>query len=591
MALVAGEETLYTGGPLNGETALRWLASRPHGPVYVGYFFDYDCTMLLRDIADDDKELAAAIFDRSKRKSRLVWWRDIGIDYLPRKHLVVKVEGKPAITIHDVRGFFQCSFLDALKKWGIGTEQERSHIGRMKAERSTFDPAKAQEIISYCQDECRLLADLLGDLKKRFVSSGLNPYPYEGPGPVAGKKLTAELGGKASEYDVPPEVYKFAQHAYYGGRFEVAAHGRIHEPVWEYDINSAYPHAMTLLPCLIHGEWIKDTKPRSDLWLGYVEWNTGPLGDGEYGPLPFRYDSFKIKFPTTGRGWYWSVEAGPYADPVGDVFSYIKRCQCQPFRWVEEAYYKRKAMDRESPGAGLPLKLTLNSLYGKLCQRIGKRPHYQPVWASLITAYTRAKIYSIHKLLPGTVAMFATDAVFTTQPLSDILSISDQLGAWSAEGPFEDFFILQPGVYFDGNEAIMKTRGVPKRVLKDHVQEIRNLPLAIFDDDPVAFSASQYAKVELPMTNHLGMRQALHWNTTWYERIGDWIDQPRKVSLWNAMNKRDGMAIKRRDSGTLWSPPLEGNSNDVTIPYDDSEAQGEEMHLVDELWTDGLYDG
>jgi hypothetical protein len=41
---------------------------------------------------------------------------------------------------------------------------------------------------------------------------------------------------------------ELAQQAYYGGRFEVGAVGRLSQEIWEYDIHSAYPSQMSKLP-------------------------------------------------------------------------------------------------------------------------------------------------------------------------------------------------------------------------------------------------------------------------------------------------------------------------------------------------------
>lgn len=578
MALIAGEEALYTGEPIGGEEALRYLGSLSPDPIYVGYFFDYDATMLLRDIASDSVKLAEGIFDRSKRKHRsFIWWHDIGIQYLPKKFLRVKLPGEPAITIHDVRGFFQCSFVKALTTWDIGTPEERQRIADMKAQRADFDPSQAQEIIDYSKDECRLLAQLVSELRDRFVLAGLNPYPYEGPGPVAGKVLSANLGRKASTYELPEPVYKMAQYAYYGGRFETAAHGAINVPVYEYDIKSAYPDAMTRLPCLEHGRWVPGIE--SELWVGQLSWHDPEPKLADFGPLPFRESTSVINYPTSGQGWYWSVEAENSSHEItGDTWSYIKRCKCQPFAWVSDLFERRALMDSESPGSGIPLKLVLNSLYGKLCQRIGTAPHYQPVWASLITAMTRAKVYQVYLDHPHKVAMYATDAVFTTEPCPE-LTLGSALGEWDLVGPFTDLFIFQPGVYFDGNTALLKTRGTPQAILEPYIPELKLLSMDVTLPPFV---------VEIPMTNHLGLRQALAWNTHHYQRCGDWIDQPRKLTPWvSLMNKREAVLMQEID-GVKWTPPISQDRYALSAPY-----KVEPMEFIEamELWEDGLYDG
>jgi hypothetical protein len=73
---------------------------------------------------------------------------------------------------------------------------------------------------------------------------------------------------------------------------------------------------------------------------------------------------------------------------IKEAFRYVKQCQCRTFDWVEPLYAYRRQLG--SSGQGYPLKLAINSLYGKLAQRIGEPPWRNPLWAGLITARTRA---------------------------------------------------------------------------------------------------------------------------------------------------------------------------------------------------------
>jgi hypothetical protein len=619
MCLIAGEDVLYTGAPLSAEECLEFLASLPveKNQIYVSFFFDYDSTMILRDFLTsrpDKARILVNMKDRDdpfwtpRRYGSFVNWRGFGIDYVPRKHISVRrstrdgVKPDPAVVIHDVRAFYQMAFAKALDTFHIGTEAEREFIRRMKAERAQFDPAEADEIIAYSKVECRLLADMVALMRDRFVDVGLNPYPYEGPGSVAGKVLTARVTGKermtAIRSAVPEQVWDLAIRAYYGGRFEITAHGTIGTRVYEYDIKSAYPHAMTRLPCLVHGVWTPGR--HGDLWVGEVAWSmpeTDSLSArdaaGLAGPLPVRRRDHSIHFPAAGRGWYWSVEVPPYAELVGECWSYRSTCDCEPFSFVPEMYQRRADLESESAGSGIGLKLTLNSLYGKLAQRIGAAPHYNPVWAGLITALTRAKVYDVYRNHPGKVIMFATDAVFTIEPCPE-LDLGSALGQWELCGPFDDLVIFQPGVYFSGGEALFKTRGVPAREFRDRAAEFR----AAADD----FATT----IELQLSNHLGMRLGLSRGQRWYDRVGDWLPAPRKMTA-DPSSKRtlqrdpDGrpltipaLGLHRglygRD-GAWWSWPHPGGVDVATVPYAPPEDPAAAVFDDSLQWEEGLHDG
>jgi len=97
---------------------------------------------------------------------------------------------------------------------------------------------------------------------------------------------------------------------------------------------------------------------------------------------------------------------------------------CRPFDWVRALYEERRRIGSNT--RGYPLKLRLNSLYGKMAQRCGRGPYYDAVSAGLITAITRARLIEALAQDPQSVVMLATDALFSMQPLA--LDIGPDLG-------------------------------------------------------------------------------------------------------------------------------------------------------------------
>jgi len=59
-----------------------------------------------------------------------------------------------------------------------------------------------------------------------------------------------------------------ARNSFYGGRFELIKRGYIGE-CYLYDLNSAYPHALTSLPDIINGRWFESKKIHSKSKLGF----------------------------------------------------------------------------------------------------------------------------------------------------------------------------------------------------------------------------------------------------------------------------------------------------------------------------------
>lgn len=87
-------------------------------------------------------------------------------------------------------------------------------------------------------------------------------------------------------------------------------------------------------------------------------------------------------------------------------------------------YRQRVALGKDT--RGYPLKLALNSLYGKLAQRSGSGPYHDAAAAGLVTAMTRARLIEAIAYDPEAVVIAATDGVFSLRPLP--LDIGDGLG-------------------------------------------------------------------------------------------------------------------------------------------------------------------
>src|SRR5712692_6833920 len=119
--------------------------------------------------------------------------------------------------------------------------------------------------------------------------------------------------------------YELVKKAYFGGRIEIFKRGR-YKPVYNYDINSAYPTATCLLPKLKMAKWKKVSGKdllKYDFGIANVSWSPGhkqgcDCGCKVIGPFPYRGDKnsdymedsviFPLVFSTYGSGAYHLVE-------------------------------------------------------------------------------------------------------------------------------------------------------------------------------------------------------------------------------------------------------------------------------------------
>ena len=382
----AGDRELYTGSHLKTAEILGFICDHPAKDIMVGFAFGYDVTMILRDLSEAQRERLFQPLVFSEGHSPYVWFKEFDIQYLPRNYLKVRrvkiertADGKERRipikgsqrTIYETFGFFQKSFLKCLYEFDIGTADQRETIARSKDRRGADDWSISQEERAYCDLECQFLAELMEKLRANCYAAGIRPHTWSGAGKLAAalhKKHDTPTGAVAMEH-VPPEVIDLAQMAYYGGRFEITRTGFIDQEVWEYDIQSAYPAAMSNLPCLMHGRWEcfgpgDNVLSDKDLYVAAVSFSHGPNGLGCLYGLPIRSKEGHLYWPRQGNGIYWSCEIRS-AEALGarckisHGWRYIKSCDCKMFDWVEELFEYRKSIGKQGPG--YPIKLGINS--------------------------------------------------------------------------------------------------------------------------------------------------------------------------------------------------------------------------------------
>lgn len=506
----------YSHGGLATEACIRWLLDIGYwrNQTYVSFFFNYDVNKMLHDLSHDE---LVALWDGNW----IVWagrTDNYYIKWIPSKFLeVAEYRGKPdekfnhhrhlgrRTTIYDTSGFFQSSFVKALEKWDITTPEDIAKIAAMKERRNDFVADEHREIRAYCQQECYSLCAIMNKLADALWDAGLYLQEWHGAGAIA-KKLFA-LNGVKEHLETPPEeVEEAILGAYFGGRIELFRQGYFPEGVYDYDLQSAYPSAAITLPSLKGATWthksynsgnglvisrIPETErsSREALWL--LSWDvTEPLKGSRskrtakkiVGPLPFRFKG-RITFPfRAGPTWVHADEAATAVDIFGadsftlhEVWSFVPANDSLPFGFLQQVATERIAAKRAGQSKHQPLKLGMNSVYGKLAQ--GQHdPHKVPeylsyYYAGRITARTRATILRSCVLAGDGLVSVATDGVFTTRPIQG-LEFGDRPGSWEEAGvPGEPVLFLQPGIMFSESGQIKKTRGFSRTSLTYHDTE------------------------------------------------------------------------------------------------------------------------
>lgn len=579
-----GERELFTGSHLSTEELLDFICDHPEGEILVGFSFGYDVTMILRDMPPDQQARLFQSKDMESGKSRYTWFKQFDVEYLPKQYFRVRrmqwtlddagerrrVPAGKARTIFETFGFFQKSFVKCITEFEVGTKEGRERIIANKARRGDFTEM-TQEEREYCALECEYLAELMECLREYCSAAGIKPRTWNGAGKLASALHSREKTLRADSAQLqalPSDLVAFANMAYYGGRFEITRTGMIDAPVYEYDIRSAYPDAMRFLPCLEHGRWRQASGREFDgaaLFVAGVRFNHADTGLGQMCGFPVRSREGYLYWPRQGGGVYWSPEIRA-AEKLGakveyqEGWIYEKRCDCHAFNWVEPLFEYRRSIG--SKGAGYPIKLAINSLYGKLAQRKGNGAYANMVWAGLITAFTRSKLMDAVALAPGRIVMAATDGIYSLDPLP--LDLGERLGQWELE-ELDGLFIVQPGLYWSPEKRKRKGRGLPGSFFEQGGLTER------FEYDWqnwLATGASDFPSVGVPLTNFIGLKLALSRGKP--ELAGTWTSETRNINF-DYRNKRDGHRIEGRHIVTHCKP---GNSLTLSIPHKDFLASG-----------------
>lgn len=616
----------------------------PARAVHVGYYLTYDITQILRDLTAQQAAYALAAGRRWGRlgayevkvKHREFWVREriwVEKDGKRERHTVA------SIRIWDVAAFFQSSFVKAIKAW-LGDYPELEMIVHGKAGRDDFSAWSMDAMLEYNRAELRALVLLVERLRDSIVLAGYKPSRFDGAGALASaffKRHMQKTWFKDARIR-DENVLLAAASAYFGGRIEYIQYGHYTGYLWDGDINSAYPAALSTIPDLARGRWLRgDRMDIKDFALYRVRWAGSKAGIGLF---PFRLKNRNVLFPHEGEGWVWGIEliaAVLFLGQAGSIeildeyYFQPDDPEARPFGWVRDVYQKRlelvrkaKAGDQRAAGEQKVLKLGLNALYGKTVQHVGYSnpdlpviyryngvkeiyyeqgrhkypPYYNLAIGGYITAYTRAKLLHAARSDPGAVISFMTDGLLAIRPLDVDTSADKELGKWSVE-EFENAWLIQvqPGVYYihDGQHWIERCRGFRPAALgyMDQTEADRAIQERV-NQILEAFRAVRRlrgnAAVVITEKRFVTLKQAL---ATDYDKRGEWLEADRVLRVYNS-------SAKRVHSGSFLSPakhlvPTAPRSvwyfqdELISLPYDALPPDTATQPASDEIADDELY--
>lgn len=562
--LAHNNESIYDKNGLSSEACFEFLlkmgSDNPKG-IFCIFAGGYDGNLWLRDVP---KQVILCIVEADGQYP--IYWEGYGIKFVQRRFFEIRrripklnERGKPEkpVKVWDVWGFFQGSFISAIKQWMPGYDK-LDLIIEGKLRRVDFHGSDYEFMVAYNAAELEALVLMMNKLRDVMIEMGLTLRGWHGAGAVA--SAIYKNNDVKRHLEKPPEpVYQASKHAYFGGRIELGQFGTHMKTIHHYDVNSSYPAKQRNLPSLAGGEWIQrgkgfDTRTTANICIALVRW--GGMDESIFCPFPYRSaELHMVLYPAQGLNWVYKPEldaALKWADKtpcwvidVEDSYEFIPATNELPFDFINDDYKTRQAIVTESKRSGVPngkekgIKLGLNSLYGKTAQRIGYSPKigrlppfHNLLYAGYITSAARAELFDAAMQAPDKIICMATDGIYSTVPLDLDCPTDKVLGKWEYQ-THEGMVLVQSGFYFlfDKNDGLQSySRGFDKMVKR---VDILNT-LAIIQ---AAWKKKQSA-VYLPCTRFITLKSALCG--------GDWWDRWLSWYKFKTVDKKTGQEFDGR---------------------------------------------
>ena len=585
------------------------------------YGGNYDFENWLIDIPDED-------YKRLTR-GETITFDHYKIQYIPRKFLTFSYEynGKKYTRfVQDVFSFFGTSFLSALDTWNIDIPPI---IREGKANRNNFNERNISKIKLYCFTELYCLVELMDALaaadaaafKAINIRDGQGPRGWFGPGARASRLLDATCF-KANHPaltlpDAPNNMptlkgkHPFAI-AYYGGRVETATIGEIPGPIYDYDLNSAYPYAIAQLPKWNSDDliYINGFDPLDRPGIYFVNYHAKK--ENNFYGLPYRKND-SICYPRITTGWYMSPEINAildtYPEDIEIIGGYVLANNtpfqgsgitggvdvCTTAQKIKQLADLRLTAKANGDKTAKAYKLLINSVYGKLIQQVGNHKFLDLFCAAWITSTCRAIIYRAIAHNEDAVISIITDGILTTRPLN--VDLGEKLGQFQV-AEYEKAIQILPGVY---------------SLIKDNKIIVKRFMAASGGPDPAAALTYLRSGKPLPINTRIFVTRnmSLIQNEVYGEKALTFVNVTKYVNF-DLSSKRDGLGpmhdkfyLGEGEINHTFKPKLTSLSNMIPssvfkMVLDDSKVNPhteypemekidyDTAETIDEMLTDGF---
>jgi len=468
-----------------------------HSPKYK------DSTFMLWNIRYDVQSILKYLFREDKDN-----WRDIALKiqdkgydyhghnifYIPNKLFKIK-SGRNTIVFYDIAQYYDYQSLNLMAERYLNDHKKDTGNWIIKSIEYTKGEITLNELEDYYRDNIKLIGEYCKDdaiLTARltdFMRSSFEMLNFKFIKPVSMAKLAERHIFDNYLYPRISEKMKnshdFAKNSFHGGIFESRIRGYLDKPIYNYDINSAYPTTLTGLEHLANGffRWTdKPTKDSSMSWfltdfdckyIAYkknipfyqsvfiddIEYEIELSKTSSYYPIGMRRQII------TGLELDFLKRNGYFNKVVGGLEWYKENDKYEkPFDWIKAAYKMRRDIKSKDKNdvRQLTLKKMYNSCYGKTAQqKHGYSRMTNFYYASYVTSDTSTKIAQLAHDNEKSIIEIATDGIYSIKPIKG-LNIGVELGEWEYSEYTKGLFLGSgmKQLFYDDREYETYIRGI-----------------------------------------------------------------------------------------------------------------------------------
>ena len=432
------------------ENLIRFLFhKRYQGTWNFFYNITFDAEVILKVFGNE------VLYNYKRTRKLKFAFEDYKLDYIPAKSLAIR-KGHHSVIFFDIAQYYHASLVNAYQQ-NIGTLDD--NYLKIKQKRSGFSRdyylRNKKKVRNYCIQDCVLTKELAEHWTDLFYKAfEFYPMRWISSGYLAEKVLINNNIPLPKFDQISYKIQDIAWSSYFGGRFEVLKRGFI-GTAHVYDINSAYPYALSTIPDFFSDHkkknWRKSKRILDNSLLGFFKIESR-IPNEKYVP-PFAFNDGRLIFPSGKFQTFCTLaelkQVNPKYYKILDSWQYCDDNPTFPYKsFVESTYQKRLSLKQAQNPLQLPLKIILNSIYGKTGQKVNRRIGniFSPVIFSSITGIARSMLYRfvMENNIENDVVFFATDSVCTTKKLD---YNSDKLGEFSFDNTANDVYVLQNGFY------------------------------------------------------------------------------------------------------------------------------------------------